>query len=99
MSGFMNWQIPIVLRRLITMAPSLIVLAVTTNTTSALVLSQIVLSFGIPFALIPLMIFTTRRELMGELVNRPAVTVAMVAVTTVITALNLYLLASAIVGF
>jgi manganese transport protein len=98
MSGFMNWQIPIVVRRLITMAPSLIVLAVTTNTTSALVLSQIVLSFGIPFALIPLMIFTTKRELMGELVNRPAVTVAMVAVTTVITALNLYLLASAIIG-
>jgi manganese transport protein len=81
------------------MAPSLIVLAVTTNTTSALVLSQIVLSFGIPFALIPLMIFTTRRSLMGELVNRPAVTVAMLAVTTVITALNLYLLAGAIIGF
>jgi manganese transport protein len=98
MSGFMNWQIPIVLRRLITMAPSLIVLAVTTNTTGALVLSQIVLSFGIPFALIPLLIFTSRRSLMGELVNRNLVTAAMVVVTTIITALNLYLLVSAIGG-
>lgn len=98
MSGFMNWQIPVVVRRLLTMAPSLIVLAITTNTTSALVVSQIVLSFGIPFALIPLLIFTCKRSVMGELVNRPMVTVAMVTVTTIITALNLYLLATAIAG-
>jgi len=98
MSGFMNWQIPIVARRLVTMAPSLVVLAVSSNTTNALVLSQIVLSFGIPFALIPLLIFTCKRSVMGDLVNRPVVTVGMVVVTTIITGLNLYLLASAIGG-
>ena len=78
---------------------ALIVLAVSTNTTNALVISQIVLSFGIPFALIPLMIFTSRRSLMGELVNRRPVNVAMAIVVSIITALNLYLLVSAVGGF
>ena len=96
MSGFMDWQIPVVLRRLVTMLPSLTVLALTTNTTQALVLSQIALSFGIPFALVPLLMFTSRREVMGRHVNTPVVTAALAAVVVVITALNVYLLVTAI---
>ena len=96
MSGFMNWRIPVVVRRLVTMLPSLTVLALVTNTTHVLVLSQIVLSFGIPFALVPLLLFTSRRSVMGEHVNTPVVMVALSAVTAVITALNVYLLVSAI---
>ncbi len=99
MSGFMNWRIPVVVRRLVTMLPSLLVLAFATNTTGALVLSQIVLSFGIPFALLPLLLFTSRRSVMGEHVNRPAVIALMIAVTVVIAGLNLYLLGSAISGW
>jgi manganese transport protein len=98
MSGFMNWRIPLVLRRLVTMLPSLLVLAFATNTTGALVLSQIVLSFGIPFALIPLVLFTSNRRVMGGHVNRPTVVVALIAVTVVIAGLNLYLLASTLGG-
>ncbi len=96
MSGFMNWRIPVAVRRLVTMLPSLLVLAFATNTTGALVLSQIVLSFGIPFALMPLVLFTSRRSVMGDQVNRPTIVVLMISVTVVITGLNLYLLGSAI---
>lgn len=96
MSGFMNWRIPLVLRRLLTMIPSLIVLAFASNATSALVISQIVLSFGIPFALVPLVIFSSRAGLMGEMVNRRLTTGAMWLVTVIISGLNIYLLGQAI---
>jgi manganese transport protein len=96
MSGFMNWKIPLVVRRLVTMVPSLTVLAISSNTTHALVLSQIALSFGIPFALLPLLIFTSRRKVMGTYVNTPVVTAALFTVTAVITGLNVYLIASSI---
>ena len=72
MQGFINRQIPLLLRRAITMAPALIVLAVGVNPTDALVLSQVVLSFGIPFALVPLVLLTRRRDVMGALVNQRA---------------------------
>ncbi len=98
MSGFMNWRLPIVFRRVVTMVPSLLVLAFATNTTNALVLSQIVLSFGIPFALVPLVLFTSSRKVMGEHVDRRATVVAMVLVAAVITGLNLFLLGSAVGG-
>ncbi|MGH3252381.1 MAG: divalent metal cation transporter, partial [Trebonia sp.] len=65
------------------------------NPTRALVLSQVFLSFGIPFALIPLVVFTANRRLMGKLVNRRATNVAAIAVTAVIVTLNVYLLATA----
>ncbi len=71
-------------------------LAISSNTTHALVLSQIVLSFGIPFALVPLLIFTSRRKVMGEYANTPLVTAALFAVTAVITGLNVYLIATAV---
>ena len=69
MQGFIRRQIPIFARRAITAAPALVVALVGVDPTRALVLSQVVLSFGIPFALIPLVLFTSRRRVMGGLVN------------------------------
>jgi manganese transport protein len=95
MEGFLHRRIPVFLRRAITMLPALVVLAAGFSPTRALVLSQVFLSFGIPFALIPLVAFTARRSLMGALVNRRRTTVAAVVVTAVIVALNVYLLTTA----
>ena len=92
MQGFVRRQIPMFLRRTVTMAPALVVLAIGLNASSALVASQIVLSFGIPFALIPLVVFCNDRKLMGVLVNRRTTTIAAAVVATVIVALNLFLL-------
>jgi manganese transport protein len=92
MAGFLQRQIPLWLRRALTLAPALVVLGVGIDPTAALVWSQVVLSFGIPFALIPLVMFTARRSLMGSLANRRATTVAASAVATLIVALNLFLL-------
>ena len=97
MTGFMNWRIPLVVRRLLTMLPSLVVLALAANTTNALIYSQIVLSFGIPFALVPLAIITRRTDLMGDMVNRKLTSWAMWLVTFVIAGLNVYLLATVLV--
>ena len=69
MQGFIRRRIPLFLRRAITLAPALVVLAIGVNPTDALVASQVVLSFGIPFALVPLLIIAGKREVMGELVN------------------------------
>ena len=71
MQGFIRRRIPIFLRRAITLAPALIVLAIGVDPTEALVISQVVLSFGIPFALIPLVLIARRRDVMGALVNPP----------------------------
>jgi manganese transport protein len=98
MQGFIHRQIPIWLRRLITMLPALVVIAFGIDATRALVLSQVVLSFGIPFALVPLLLFTRRRDLMGELVNRPLTTAAATAVVTLIIGLNLFLLYQTFLG-
>jgi manganese transport protein len=92
MAGFIDVRIPVVLRRAITMVPALVVLAAGMNPTSALVLSQVVLSFGIPLALVPLVMLTCRREVMGVHVNRPLTTVLAWSCATVITALNVFLL-------
>ena len=69
MQGFIRRRIPLFLRRAITLAPALLVLAIGVNPTDALVGSQVVLSFGIPFALVPLVMIARKREVMGELVN------------------------------
>ena len=66
MQGFINRQIPLFVRRAVTMTPALVVIAIGVDPTRALVLSQVVLSFGIPFALIPLVMFCGDRELMGR---------------------------------
>ena len=92
MAGFINVRIPVVLRRALTMLPALIILALGVNPTDALVLSQVVLSFGIPLAVIPLVMLTGRREVMGVHVNRPATTVLAWACAILITGLNLFLL-------
>ena len=92
MQGFIRRQIPLFLRRSITMAPALVLLAIGVNPSSALILSQVVLSFGIPFALIPLVLFCRDERLMGGLVNRPLTTYAAVASAAVIIVLNAFLL-------
>ena len=92
MQGFLKRKISIWLRRLVTIIPSLVVIAIGLDPTRTLVISQVVLSFGLPFAIIPLVIFTSRKKIMGDLVNRPATTVAACIVAGLIVALNLYLL-------
>ncbi len=98
MQGFVKRSIPLFLRRAVTMAPAMIVLAIGLDPSKALVLSQVALSFGIPFALIPLVIFCRNRRLMGTLVNRRLTTVAAAGVATVIVCLNVFLLAQTFAG-
>jgi manganese transport protein len=93
MQGFINRRISLFLRRLVTMLPALVVLAIGLDPTRALVISQVVLSFGIPFALIPLVLITRRRDVMGALVNRRLTTVAAAIVAALIVSLNAFLLA------
>jgi manganese transport protein len=93
MQGFINRRIPLALRRAITMTPALVVLAIGVNPTDALVISQVVLSFGIPFALVPLVLFTRRRDLMGTLTNARATTVVASVIAGLIICLNVFLLA------
>lgn len=92
MQGFIRFSIPLLLRRTITMLPALIVILLGAEPTSVLVLSQVVLSFGIPFALLPLLQFTRDRTLMGDLTNRPYVTVLGYGVAGIIVVLNFFLL-------
>jgi len=92
MDGFLRRRIPLFLRRALTMVPALAVLALGVDPTRALVVSQVVLSFGIPFALVPLLLLTRRPDIMGELVNRRRTTVVAVLVTGVILTLNAALL-------
>ena len=92
MQGFIRRQIPLFARRAITAAPALIVAFLGVDPTRALVLSQVVLSFGIPFALVPLVLFTSNRRVMGGLVNNRLTTVAAWAIAVVISALNVFLL-------
>jgi manganese transport protein len=96
MEGFIRRQIPVFARRAITMIPALVLIAVGFSPTRALVLSQVFLSLGIPFALVPLVIVTRDRRLMGTLVNRPATNVAAYIVTAAIAGFNIYLLLVAI---
>jgi manganese transport protein len=98
MAGFINIRIPVLLRRVVTMTPALIVLAVGASPTSALVLSQVVLSFGIPFALVPLVLLTGRRDVMGVHVNSALTSGLAYAVAALITALNLFLIVKQVAG-
>jgi manganese transport protein len=92
MSGYLRRHVPILLRRLVTVAPALAILAVGTEPTTALVLSQVVLSFGIPFALIPLVWLTRQPAVMGALVNHRLTTAAAALVTVLVVGLNTVLL-------
>jgi len=92
MQGFLERHIPIWLRRAVTILPSLVVIFLGLDPTRTLVISQVVLSFGLPFAVVPLIVFSRRRDVMGELVNRSATTAVAVVVAALIILLNLYLL-------
>jgi manganese transport protein len=92
MQGFVQRRIPLFARRSLTMLPALVVLALGLPVTSTLVVSQVLLSFGIPFALVPLAMVGRRRSLMGALVNTRLTTVLMFTVAGVISALNVYLI-------
>jgi manganese transport protein len=92
MQGFIARTVPLAARRAVTMAPALVVLAIGVDPTKALVISQVVLSFGIPFALVPLVLLTRRRDIMGALVNRPFTTALAGVVAAVISSLNVFLL-------
>jgi len=98
MQGFIRRRIPIFLRRAITLAPALVVLGIGLNPTDALVMSQVVLSFGIPFALIPLLLIARRREVMGPLVNPRWVTAIASVLGGLIIALNVFLLQQVFLG-
>ena len=98
MQGFVRRTIPLALRRLVTMVPALLVLALGLDPTRALVLSQVVLSFGIPFALVPLIMLTSRRDVMGAFVNRRATTVVAWGIAGLIVALNAFLLVQTFSG-
>ena len=92
MQGFIRRRIPVTVRRLVTMVPAFVVIAIGVDPSRTLVLSQVVLSFGIPFALVPLVLFTAKRDVMGPLVNRRITTVAASAIAAVIICLNAFLL-------
>ena len=92
MQGFLRRQIPVWIRRLVTTLPALVVIFIGLEPTRTLVISQVMLSFGLPFALIPLILFTARRDVMGVLVNRRVTTVVVSGVAALIVALNVYLL-------
>jgi manganese transport protein len=98
MQGFIARKIPLFLRRAITMAPSLIVLAIGVNPSSTLVVSQVVLSFGIPFALVPMVLLTRRADVMGALVNRRLTTIVASVVAAMIICLNVFLLEQTFFG-
>jgi manganese transport protein len=98
MQGFIRKQIPIVVRRLVTMAPAFIAIGVGVNPSRTLVISQVVLSFGIPFALVPLVMFTSKRSLMGVLVNHRVTVIAAWVVAGLIISLNVFLLSQTFLG-
>lgn len=98
MQGFLRRTIPVWLRRGITMAPALLVIALGLDPTRTLVISQVVLSFGLPFALVPLISFTANRQLMGALVNRWLTTVVASLLAMLIIVLNLFLLWTTFAG-
>jgi manganese transport protein len=95
MQGFIRRRIPLWVRRLVTMIPAFVVIGLGLDPSRTLVLSQVVLSFGIPFALIPLVMFTSRREIMGVLVNRRLTVAAAWVIAGLISALNVFLLTQA----
>jgi manganese transport protein len=98
MQGFIRRRIPIFVRRAVTMIPAFVVIGIGVDPSRTLVISQVVLSFGIPFALIPLVVFTSRKDLMGVLVNNRLTTTAAAIVAGLISALNVFLLYQTFAG-
>ncbi len=98
MQGFWRRRIPLTLRRLLTLGPALAVLALSVDPTTALVLSQVVLSCGVPFALVPLLLLTADRRIMGSGVNRRRTTLAALLVAVVVCVLDVVLVAQAVLS-
>lgn len=98
MQGFIRRRIPLFLRRGLTMAPAIVVIAIGVNASSALIVSQVILSFGIPFALVPLVLLTRDKRLMQGLVNHRATTTVAALVAALIIGLNAFLLIQTIAG-
>jgi manganese transport protein len=98
MQGFLNWEIPVWVRRLVTMVPSLVVIFLGLDPTRTLVVSQVLLSFGLPFAIIPLIRFTSDKKLMGVLVNRKITNILAWGVAGLILLLNFYLIYATFTG-
>lgn len=98
MQGYLRRHIPLVLRRGLTMLPALVVIAIGLDPTRTLVVSQVVLSFGLPFALIPLVLFTRDRAIMGGLVNHPVTTALASGMTLLIVGLNGFLVYQVLAG-
>ncbi len=92
MKGFVGLNIPINLRRLITMAPAIIIIALGINPMKALILSQVTLSFALPLTIIPMLMITRRQDLMGVFVNKPVTNILGYIITGVIVVLNMILL-------
>lgn len=98
LEGFTGFRMGVFLRRLVTMLPALVVIGWGIDPTAALVFSQVVLSFALPFAVVPLVWFTARADLMGSLVNRPLTTLLAAVICTTVIALNLYLVLTTLAG-
>ena len=98
MQGFIQRRIPLFARRALTMLPALLVLGLNLPATASLVISQVVLSFGIPFALVPLLLLTRRADVMGALVNRRLTTATTAGIAAVIIGLNVYLIYVTVIG-
>jgi manganese transport protein len=98
MQGFLHYEIPVWIRRMVTMIPSLIVIFIGFDPTRTLVISQVALSFGLPFAIIPLVQFTSRKNLMGVLVNKKITTVIAWMIAILIVALNFFLIFNTVKG-
>jgi manganese transport protein len=96
MQGFVHFYIPLWVRRVVTMLPSFIVIMMGMDATRILVLSQVLLSFGIALALVPLLSFTGNRELMGEMVNSRSIQAIGKVIVLVVVGLNGYLLVSSL---
>jgi manganese transport protein len=98
MQGFLQWHVPVWIRRIATMLPALTVILIGLDPTRTLVISQVLLSFGLPFAIIPLVMFTSRRKVMKTLVNHKITTLVASLVAALIVVLNIYLLVQIISG-
>jgi manganese transport protein len=98
MQGFLHKEIPVWVRRLVTMIPSLIVISIGLDPTRTLVISQVLLSFGLPFAIIPLILFTSQKKIMGVLVNRKITTIIAWMIAGVVVLLNFYLVFYTLTG-
>jgi manganese transport protein len=92
MQGFVGFKIPIWVRRLVTMIPAFVIVALGTNATNALVISQVVLSIALPLPMISLLMFTRRADIMGQFVNRRLTQIAALVGTTIVLLLNTFLI-------